>query len=142
MVPSFDLVKAAGVYNVTLEEERQVQNLEKVDINSASHVLLNFERAQLPYMPYCTRAFFLFDGQELTAENGKYVGTFTILPIVSPEGGILEKDVHMHAEITSSIRDQINSGGKIQVFFEPVQVRGRDIPDEPLKIENVTFSLV
>ena len=142
VVPSYDLVKAAGVYNVTLEEERQVQTVEQVDIGEASHVLLKFKRAQLPYMPYCSRVFFLFDGQELTAENGKYVGTFTILPIVSAEGGTLEKDVHMHAEITSSIRDQISSGGKIQVFFEPVQVRGRSIPDEPLAIENVTFTLV
>lgn len=142
VVPSYDLVKASGVYNATIEDERKVQSLEKVDIKSASHVLLKFQRAQLPYMPYCSRVFFLFGDAKPSAENSKYIGTFTILPIVSAEQGKLEKDVYMHVEITEAIKEQINSGGKIQVFFEPVQVRGRNIPDEPLQIENITFTLV
>ncbi len=142
VVPSYELVKASGIYNTSIEEEQKVQSLEKVNLDEASHVLLKFKRAQLPYMPYCTRVFFLFGNNKPSKDNCKYIGTFTILPIVSAEGGKLEKDVYMHVEITSSIRNQIDTGGEIKVFFEPVQVRGRNIPDEPLQIEGVTFSLV
>ena len=74
--------------------------------------------------------------------NCKYVGTFTILPIVSAEEGLLEKDVYMHVEITTAIAKAITEGKKINVLFEPVQVRGRNIPDEPLQLDNITFTLV
>ncbi len=142
VTPSYDLVKASGIYNTTLDEERKVQSLEKVNLANASHVLLKFERAQLPYMPYCTRVFFLFGDALPGPANCKYIGTFTILPIVSAEAGKLEKDVYMHVEITKAIRDRINLNEPIKVFFEPVQVRGRNIPDEPLEIENITYSFV
>ncbi|GAA4277584.1 tyrosinase family protein [Aquimarina mytili] len=142
VVPSYDLVKASGIYNTSLEEERKVQSVEKIDLANASHVLLKYERTQLPYMPYCSRVFFLFGDAQPSPENCKYIGTFTILPIVSAEGGKLEKDVYMHVEITRSIRDRIGAGEKIRVFFEPVQVRGRNIPDEPLEVKNITYSFV
>ncbi|WP_299246345.1 tyrosinase family protein [uncultured Aquimarina sp.] len=142
IIPSYDLVKASNIYNASIEEERKVQRIEKVDLANASHVLLKFQRAQLPYMPYCSRVFFLFEEAKPNPENCKYIGTFTILPIVSAEQGKLEKDVYMHVEITSVIRNQIQSKKNIKVFFEPVQVRGRNIPDTTLQIENITFTLV
>ena len=142
VVPSYELVKSASVFNTTIEAERKVQILEKVDLNEAQHVLLKFERTKLPYMPYCSRVFFILGEQDPNNENCKYVGTFTILPIVSAEEGKLEKDVYMHVEITKSIGQAIKEGTTIKVLFEPVQVRGRDIPDEPLQIDNISFTLV
>ena len=142
VIPSFDLVKSSGVYNATIKQEKDVQAAEEVSLEDASHVRLTFRRAKLPYMPYCSRVYFVFDGRELTAESGHYVGTFTILPIVSAQEGLLEKDVHMHAEITGAIRDQINAGGSIRVYLEPVQVRGRNIPNNSVSIEDVTFVMV
>ena len=142
VIPAFDLVKSAGVYNETIQAEKEVQQITPVDLDEATHVRLTFRRARLPYMPYCARVYFVFDGQEFTQDTGQYVGTFTILPIAAQEAGQLERSVHMHAEVTAAIRRQIDAKGSIQVYLEPVQVRGRDIPDEPLPLEEVTFTLV
>lgn len=142
VVPSFDLVKSASVYNTTIEAEQKVQILEKVNGDEVQHVRLKFERARLPYMPYCSRVFFILGDNAPTQVNCKYIGTFTILPIVSAEEGLLEKDVYMHVEITTAIAKAITEGKKINVLFEPVQVRGRNIPDEPLQLDNITFTLV
>ncbi|QCW99478.1 hypothetical protein FGM00_04895 [Aggregatimonas sangjinii] len=142
IVPSYEMVKASSVYNTSIEEEQKVQMLTKTDGNEVTQVRLKFERAKLPYMPYCSRVFFLFGNTEPSADNCKYIGTFTILPIVSAEEGKLEKDVYMHVEITKGIAQKIQNKEAIKVFFEPVQVRGRNIPDEPLQIEEITFELL
>ena len=84
----------------------------------------------------------LFGDATPNENNCKYVGTFTILPIVSAEEGKLEKDVYMHVEITESIADKIRAGQNINVLFEPVQVRGRNIPDEPLEINDIIYEFV
>lgn len=144
IIPTFELVKANAVYSTSIEEEKKNQLIEKVDQNKVSMVLMKFVRAQLPYMPYCARVFFAFGEETSNGQtiNYKYVGTFTILPIVSAEKGQLEKDVYMNVEITQSIAEKIRANEEINVLFEPVQVRGREIPDVPLEIKNITFELI
>ncbi len=102
-----------------------------------SHVIIHFERAQLPYQPYCARVFFEFmqDGKKVS----KYSGTFTILPILDLDSVLLQNGVHLQIEIEKEVAQAITDGKMIQVIFQPVPLPNRDIPEEPLKLSNVSI---
>ncbi len=144
IVPTRELVTASAVYNSNLEDEKKTQLLQKINVEDSAFVQLKFERAQLPYMPFCARVFFTFGETNLDTYNinCKYIGTFTILPITSAEKGLLERDVYMNVEITKGIAQRIADNQEIKVLFEPVQVRGREIPDEPLQLKDITFKIL
>ncbi|MEL7001395.1 MAG: hypothetical protein AAFN93_01535 [Bacteroidota bacterium] len=104
-----------------------------------THVILHFERAQLPYQPYCARIFFEYD--KGVSKQSKYTGTFTILPILDLDTVLLQQGVHLQIEIEKEIADAIQSGKDVQVVFQPVPLPNRDIPDEILKLENISLKL-
>ena len=99
--------------------------------------MMHFDRVQLPYQPYCARIFFNIPG--LT--NIKYIGTYTMLPIVKPGGSLLEEDVYLQMEVDEDVIKAIQEDKKIEVVFEPVPLRNRVIPDINLKLENVELLL-
>lgn len=98
-----------------------------------THVILHFERAQLPYQPYCARVFFEYD------DKSKYTGTFTILPILDLDSVLLQNGVHLQIEIEKDIAEAIEQKKDIQVIFQPVPLPNRNIPDEILKLENISL---
>lgn len=98
-----------------------------------SHVIIHFERAQLPYQPYCARVYLEWD------EKSIYTGTFTILPILDLDSFLLQHGVHLQMEVESEIIAAMDQGKKIQVIFQPVPLPNREIPDEILKLENVSI---
>lgn len=102
-----------------------------------SHVILHFERAQLPYQPYCARVFFEYtiDG----AKQSKYTGTFTILPILDIDSVLLQNGVFLQIEIEKEIARAIDQKINIDVIFQPVPLPNRNIPDEILKLENISI---
>lgn len=104
-----------------------------------THVILHFERAQLPYQPYCARVFFEY---ELNGSGqSKYSGTFTILPILDLDSVLLQNGVHLQIEIEKEVADAIQAGKDVQVVFQPVPLPNRNIPDEILKLENISLKL-
>ncbi len=104
-----------------------------------THVILHFERAQLPYQPYCARVFFEYDkGGE---RQSKYTGTFTILPILDLDSVLLQNGVHLQIEIEKEIASAIEQEKNIEVIFQPVPLPNRNIPDEILKLENISLKL-
>ena len=104
-----------------------------------THVILHFERAQLPYQPYCARVFFEYEVEETIVS--KYTGTFTILPILDLDTVLLQQGVHLQIEIEKEIADAIQEGKDVNVVFQPVPLPNRDIPDEILKLENISLKL-
>jgi len=102
-----------------------------------THVILHFERAQLPYQPYCARVYFeyLKDG----IKQSKYTGTFTILPILDLDSVLLQNGVHLQIEIEKEIAVAVEEKKDIQVIFQPVPLPNRNIPDEILKLENISL---
>ncbi len=102
-----------------------------------THVILHFERAQLPYQPYCARVFFEYD---LDGEKqSKYTGTFTILPILDLDSVLLQNGVHLQIEIEKEIAVAIDQKKDVQVIFQPVPLPNRNIPNEILKLENISL---
>lgn len=102
-----------------------------------SHVIVHFERAQLPYQPYCARVFFEYmtDG----TKQSKYTGTFTILPILDIDSVLLQQGVFLQIEIEREIAQAVDRKIPIDVIFEPVPLPNRTIPDEILKLENISI---
>ncbi|GAB5563104.1 MAG: hypothetical protein Wins2KO_01670 [Winogradskyella sp.] len=110
---------------------KQMNNKER------THVILHFERAQLPYQPYCARVFFEYDLDG--KKQSKYTGTFTILPILDLDSVLLQNGVHLQIEIEKEIADAIDAQKDIQVIFQPVPLPNRNIPNEILKLENISL---
>ncbi|MGB5818696.1 MAG: tyrosinase family protein [Saonia sp.] len=104
-----------------------------------THVILHFERAQLPYQPYCARVFFEYDKEGI--KQSKYTGTFTILPILDLDTVLLQNGVHLQIEIEKEIALAIEQQKTIQIIFQPVPLPNRNIPDEVLKLENISLKL-
>ena len=102
-----------------------------------THVILHFERAQLPYQPYCARVFFEYDKEGV--KQSKYTGTFTILPILDLDSVLLQNGVHLQIEIEKELAEAIDAKKDIQVIFQPVPLPNRNIPDEILKLENISL---
>ena len=121
-------------------ETSQTDAIYKEMVNKErTHVILHFERAQLPYQPYCARVFFEYDNNG--EQKSKYTGTFTILPILDLDSVLLQNGVHLQIEIEKEIADAIQSKKDIQVVFQPVPLPNRNIPDEILKLENISLKL-
>ena len=75
------------------------------------------------------------DGQR----KSSYSGTFTILPILGLDTFFLQNGVHLQIEIEKEIADAIDAKKDIQVVFQPVPLPNRNIPDEILKLENISL---
>ncbi|TRX60558.1 tyrosinase family protein [Fulvivirga sp. M361] len=104
-----------------------------------AHVILHFERAQLPYQPYCARVFFEYDKNG--SKKSTYSGTFTILPILDLDSVLLQNGVHLQIEIEKEIAEVIHANKDVQVIFQPVPLPNRAIPNEALKLENISLKM-
>jgi Common central domain of tyrosinase/Polyphenol oxidase middle domain len=102
-----------------------------------SHIILHFERAQLPYQPYCARIYFEYEWEG--KQKSTYTGTFTILPILDLDSVLLQNGVFLQIEVPKEIFLAINVKKNIEVVFQPVPLPNRVIPDVPLKLENITL---
>lgn len=98
-----------------------------------THIIIHFERAQLPYQPYCARVFFEWE------ENSVYTGTFTILPILDLDSVLLQNGVHLQVEVEKKVADAIDAKKNVQIVFQPVPLPNRDIPEGILKLENISI---
>lgn len=98
-----------------------------------SHIIVHFERAQLPYQPYCARVYFEWEGKSV------YTGTFTILPILDLDSFLLQNGVHLQIEVEQDLVAAVDENKDIQVVFQPVPLPNRDLPNEILKLENVSI---
>jgi hypothetical protein len=105
-------------------------------------VLLRYDRLQLTAIPLTIRVFLNHPDADARTEvtDASFVGTFTILPVGSPEKG-LEKVVTMQMEVGPQIAELVRSGRPISVSLVPVQLRGRRLPTEPIRITNATLEL-
>ncbi len=110
---------------------------EELNNKERGHVQLHFERAQLPYQPYCARVFFEYDNED--GKQSKYSGTFTILPILGLDTFLLQNGVHLQIEVEKEIVDAVVAKKPIDVVFEPVPLPNRNIPEETLKLKNISL---
>jgi hypothetical protein len=104
---------------------------------------LQFERMELPYMPYCARLFFGFtDGNMLGAGNiDKYISTFTVLPIGKPYAGTLQKDVYVEIELNEMVASHLANQKSFQIKLFPVPLRGRTIPQVEIQLKTASLNL-
>lgn len=102
-------------------------------------VLVFFDRVQVTHHPLCVRVFFdLGDGAPYDTSSANFAGTFTLLPVGSPEKGkALEEIVSMQFEVHPSIADAIENGRQVSVTFVPVRLRGRAEPDQVIRLQGV-----
>ena len=110
---------------------------EEFNNKERGHVMLHFERAQLPYQPYCARVFFEYEHDGI--KKSSYSGTFTILPILDLDSFLLQNGVHLQIEVEKEIVDAVMAKKPIDVVFEPVPLPNRNIPNELLKLENISL---
>lgn len=103
---------------------------------------LRYTRIQLPIHPLCHRLFLLQPGQagEAGVGSAAYCGTFTILPIADRSRG-LEATVSTQLEIPPEALATIRPDRPLYVTAVPVPLRGRAIPEEPLRLESVELSI-
>lgn len=97
--------------------------------------LLRFERVQVPMHPLCIRIF-ISDG----TNPQHYVSTFTILPVQTGGIGSLNKHVTMQLALPPALAELVASNKPLRVHMMPVQLRGRDIPKDPIKLNNITLT--
>lgn len=128
---------------ITIAANDRSNILRSMEQRDRFHVMLHFERVQLPYMPYCGRVFFDFKAGKGFNEPQvtKYIGTITMLPIVAPDSALLEKEVYMQLEVDGIVADAIRNEVPINITMEPVQLRGRNIPDVKLKLKDVKLKM-
>ena len=72
-------------------------------------------------------------------KQSKYTGTFTILPILDIDSVLLQNGVFLQIEIEKEIAQAVDQKIKIDVIFQPVPLPNRNIPDEILKLENISL---
>ena len=49
--------------------------------------------------------------------------------------------MHLQIEIDREVADAIDAGKQIEVVFQPVPLPNRNIPDEKLKLGNISLKL-
>jgi hypothetical protein len=105
-------------------------------------VILRFERMQLTAIPLTIRVF--LDRPDVDARTeplgSGFVGTFTMLPVGSPEKG-LERVVTMQMEVGPELAELVRSGKPITVSLVPVQLRDRKLPTETIQVSGATLVL-
>jgi hypothetical protein len=117
-----------------LSEGQRARFVNQSTGTGASRVLVQYERLQLPIHPLCHRLFLLHGGQ------ATYCGTFTLLPIPGAVAG-LDTDVSTQMEVPAAAVAALRSGASVSVVAVPVQLKGRTIPKEPLRLAGVTLTL-
>lgn len=128
---------------IKISSDERGKILQSMDNRERNHVMIHFERIQLPYMPYCGRLFFDFKvGKGFNEPQvSKYIGTFTMLPIVAPDSALLEREVYLQLEVDGIVADAVRNEVPINITMEPVPLRGRDIPEVKLKLKDVKLKM-
>ena len=105
-------------------------------------VILRFERMQLTAIPLTIRVFLDHPGVDARTEpsGSGFVGTFTMLPVGSPEKG-LERVVTMQMEVGPELAELVRNGKPIAVSLVPVPLRDRRLPTETIQVSGATLVL-
>jgi hypothetical protein len=119
---------------VTLSERQRARFVDQSAGASPSRILVQYERLQLPIHPLCHRLFLLH------GEQATYCGTFTLLPIPDEVAG-LDTSVSTQMEAPPAAVAALRAGAPVSVVAVPVQLKGRSIPKEPLRLDGVTLTL-
>lgn len=138
-IPERDLTSKDCIEQLNLVTSDTKEIYEELVLKDRTHVILHFERAQLPYQPYCARVFFEYDKDGV--QKSKYTGTFTILPILDLDSVLLQNGVHLQIEIEREIAEAIQANKNINVIFQPVPLPNRVIPDQILKLDNISLKV-
>jgi hypothetical protein len=98
--------------------------------------MIRFERVHLPVMPLCIR---VFCGPPDDSDP-IYSGTFTLLPVADHESGMLDRTVSMQIELPAALTDRASAGGGLAVTLVPVELRGRVLPTQPIRLGPVRLT--
>lgn len=136
-LPIRTITKADCIVQLPINPQGRDAIFKEFNNKERAHVILHFERAQLPYQPYCARVFFEYelDGKR----QSTYTGTFTILPIQDIDTVLLQNGVFLQLEVPAAIAMAVSENKKMEVVFQPVPLPNRNIPDVSLKLENITL---
>lgn len=135
MLPPRSKSKADRVAPLKIDSAKAPAIFYEEGRNDRVHIMLHFDRAELPYHPYCARVFFEYPVNGVMKST--YSGTFTILPILDMDSFILQNGVTLQIEVQSEIIRAINEKADIQVVFQPVPLPNRNIPDKPLRLSEI-----
>lgn len=120
---------------LTFSAKQRVQIEQAAGTPAARRVMVRYERVQLPVHPLCHRVFLLHGNRQ-----ANYCGTFTLLPIPGEEQG-LDTNVTTQMEVSPEALAALRAGGAVAISAVPVQLKGRIIPKEPLRLEGVTLTI-
>lgn len=123
----------AASFGVTVNDSVRKRIANKMK-SGRRYGLLKFERMQVPLHPFCARVYL--------SEKGKqpnYVSTITILPVQTGGIGSLNKHVTMQMALPPALAGLIENGKDLEVHMNPVQLRGREIPKDPIRLSGVSL---
>ncbi len=129
--PAFEGKPSSYALTTSPSSRQQIANKMK---SGRRYGLLKFERVQVPIHPLCARIF-------ISGADGKphYVSTFTILPVQTGGIGSLNKHVTMQVALPPALAQMVAAQQDLTVHMLPVQLRGRDIPKDPIKLHNISL---
>lgn len=106
-------------------------------------VVMRFDRVQIPVHPLCVRVFMdePAAGADTPVSAPTFAGTFTLLPIGAPSSGNLARRVTIQTEVSPRIAETIRAGRPVRVSMVPMQLRGRALPRETLRLQGVSLAL-
>ncbi|HLN96707.1 MAG TPA: tyrosinase family protein [Flavobacterium sp.] len=102
-----------------------------------ANAILHFERAQLPYHPYCARVY--FEWKKESGLTAVYSGTFTILPIQGMDSLLLQHGVFLQLELSQTVFEALKDGLHVEVALQPVPLPNREVPSSPLVVRGATL---
>jgi hypothetical protein len=132
----------AVLASLRLSEAQKAKVRRLVDTPAAGRVVLSYERMQLPMHPLCHRVFLLHPSEASSAriDAATYCGTFTLLPIPGSTSG-LDRTVTTQMEVPKAALAALLREQAVSVTAVPVPLKGRLIPEEPLRLENVDLAV-
>lgn len=108
---------------------------------AAGRAMIQYKRLQLPVHPLCHRVFLLHGSATgESVDQSSYCGTFTLLPIPGAEHG-LEETVSTQMVVPPQALTALRNGAPVSVVAVPVPLKGRVIPQEPLRFEGVSLTI-
>lgn len=130
--PAFEGKAASYAVAASKDDRQRIANKMK---SGRRYGLLKFERMQVPIHPLCARIF--VSGKDNTPH---YISTFTILPVQTGGIGSLNQHVTMQLALPPQLADMVASNDDLTVHMQPVQLRGRDIPKDPIRLKNISLT--
>jgi hypothetical protein len=130
----------AVLARLRLSEAQKAKVRRLVAAPGGGRVVLSYERMQIPVHPLCHRIFLLHPSEASSAsiDSASYCGTFTLLPIPGTASG-LDRTVTTQMEVPKAALAALLREQTVAVSAVPVPLKGRLIPEEPLRLEGVSL---